>query len=159
VVNSASPETYCDVFERLELEEVRYVVIGGVAVALHGHARPVADLDIIVDPAPEEAARALHALTCAGFVPTLLLPLSMLSVLRLFDRSRREVNVFVRDQIPFEELWAVSERRRVGGVDARVEALEHLLRAKRATGRPHDLLDVAGLLALNDGGGSGEGPA
>ena len=61
---------YGDVFERLEAEGVRYVAVGGVAVVLHGHERPVKDLDIVVDPAPAEARRATAALMSLGFVPT-----------------------------------------------------------------------------------------
>lgn len=152
VFRLASPETFCDVFEALEREGVRYVVVGGIAVVLHGHARPVADLDIVVDPAPEEAERVLRALVCAGFVPTLPLPLSMLTVLRLFDRAGREVDLFVRYQIPFEELCAASERRRVGGGAPRVMSREHLLRTKRSDGRRNDLLDLDALGALDADG-------
>jgi hypothetical protein len=140
------PEAYGDVFDRLERDEVRYVVIGGVAVCLHGHVRPVADLDIVVDPAPDEADRALGALARSGFVPSLPLPLSMLSMLRLFDPSQREIDLLVRYQIPFEDLWAGSRHVRVGDGVARVTSLEHLLRAKRIMARPLDLLDVEGLL-------------
>lgn len=126
-------------------------MISGVAVVLHGHVRPVADLDIVIHPAPEESARALRALASTGFVPSLPLPLSMLSVLRMFDRTQREVDVFVRYAIPFDELWAGSEHRRAGHSVVRVISLEHLLRAKQINGRPHDLLDIAGLLALDAG--------
>jgi D-serine deaminase-like pyridoxal phosphate-dependent protein len=157
--NLASPETYRDVFDRLERDGVRYVALSGVAVVLHGYARPVADLDIAIDPAPEEAARALRTLACAGFVPSLPLPLSMLSVLRMFDPAGREVDVFVRYHIPFDEMWAGSERSGVGSSSARVVSLEHLLRAKRINGRPHDLLDIAGLLALKAGDGPCKEPA
>ena len=147
-------ETYGDVFDRLERDHVRYVVVSGVAVVLHGHVRPIADLDLVIDPAPDEAGRAMRALNALGFVPSVPLPLSLLSVLRMFDQSQREVDVFVRYHIPFDELWASSERLRVGNGAARVVSLEHLLRAKRITGREHDLLDIEGLLALEAGGGA-----
>jgi hypothetical protein len=78
----------------------------------------------------------------------------MLTVMRLFDRSRREVDLFVRYCIPFDNVWADAERRPVGDVMIRVMSLEHLLRAKRQNGRPHDLLDIAALLALHTGYGS-----
>ncbi|MBA3754195.1 MAG: hypothetical protein H0X01_08690 [Nitrospira sp.] len=148
----ATLEIYYDVFDRLERDEVRYVVTSGVAVVLHGHVRPIADLDNVIDPAPDEADRALRALARAGFVPSIPLPLSLLSVLRMFDHSQREVDVFVRYHIPFDELWAISEHMRVGNGIARVASLEHLLRAKRITGRPHDLLDIEELLALEEHG-------
>ena len=143
-----TPESYGDVFDRLEGADVSYVVISGVAVVLHGHVRPIADLDIVIAPAPDEAQRALDALMLAGFVPSIPLPLSLLTVLRMFDHSQRELDLFVRYHIPFNELWAGSKQMRVGNSVARIASLEHLLRTKRITGRPHDLLDIEGLLAL-----------
>jgi hypothetical protein len=144
--NGATPEIYNDVFERLERDHVRYVVVSGVAVVLHGYARPVADLDIVIDCAPDEAQRAMNALMATGFMPTLPLPLSVLTVLRMFDRLQREVDVFVRYIIPFEALWSDSQLRQVGNNLIRVVSLEHLLQAKRFNGRPHDLQDIERLL-------------
>ena len=144
----AIPAIYGDVFDRLEHDDVRYVVISGVAVVLHGHRRPIADLDIVIDPTPDEARRALQALAHTGFVPSIPLPLRLLSVVRMFDCSQREVDVFVRYCIPFHDLWASSARMRVGDGIVRVASLTHVLEAKRINGRPHDLLDIAGLLSL-----------
>lgn len=153
-MNLVAAETYFDVLDELERVGVRYVVTSGVAVVLHGHQRAVVDLDIVVDPAPEETNRALLALARAGFMPSIPLPLSMVSVLRMFDQSGREVDMFVRYHIPFAELWNDSERVRVAESNrvARVASLEHLLRIKRTNGRPHDLLDIEGLLALEGRG-------
>lgn len=154
-MNPVDAETYFDVLDELERGGVRYVVTGGVAVVLHGHRRAVVDLDIVVDPAPEETNRALFALAHAGFVASIPLSLSMVSVLRMFDQSQREVDVFVRCYVPFEELWNDSERVRIGDGSsmARVASLEHLLRFKRTNScRPQDLLDIEGLLALEGRG-------
>ena len=150
-----TPDVYCDVFDCLERDEVRYVVTSGAAVVLHGHVRPIADLDIVIDPAPEQASRVLRALTHRGFVPSIPLPLSMLSVLRMFDSARREVDVFPRYHIPFGDLWDASVRVRVGDSVTRIVSLAHLLHAKRVHGRPHDLLDIAALLALSADDGAG----
>jgi hypothetical protein len=130
---------------------VPYVVIGGVAVFLHGHVCHIADLDIVIDPAPDGADRALRALARSGFVPSIPLPLSLLSMLRLFDPSHREVDILVRYQIPFDDLWAGSRRVRAGDSVARVTSVDHLLRVKRITARPHDLFDIEVLHALDRG--------
>lgn len=143
-----SPEIYRDVFDRLEHDRVRYVVTAGVAVVLHGHLRSIADLDIVIDPAPDQAERALRSLMCCGFAPSIPLPLSMLTVLRMFDATQREVDVFVRYPISFEEMWRDSELMRVGQSVARIASLEHVLRAKRFNGRAHDLLDITAFSAL-----------
>jgi hypothetical protein len=147
MLKEGSPEIFCDVLKLFEREKVRYVVVGGIAVVLHGYLRAVADLDVVIDPAPEEARRAMDALNAASFVPTIPLPLSLLTVVRMFDRAYREVDVFVRFHIPFEELWSCSWLARVGDAQARVASLEHLLREKRRNGRSHDLQDIEGLLA------------
>ena len=141
---------YGDVFERLEAERVRYVMVGGMAVALHGHARPTRDLDIVVEHTPPEARRATAALLSLGFVPALPLPLEMLTVQRFTDAARREVDAFARFRLPFEELWAASERlTTAAGQRVRVCSLEHLIRRKRLDGRPRDVRDVEALLTVS----------
>ena len=147
---------YGDVFERLEAEGVRYVAVGGVAVVLHGHERPVKDLDIVVDPAPAEARRAAAALMSLGFVPTLPLPLEMLTVLTMIDGAGRSVDVFVRFHVPFEELWSASERVRAGGSVVRVCSIEHLIRVKRLVPHPGDPKDIEALLAIERARASNE---
>ena len=57
------------IFQILNTAEVRYVVVGGLATLLHGHARATADVDLVVDLAPEEAAKMIQALVTRGFRP------------------------------------------------------------------------------------------
>lgn len=150
-INELSPVTpaaFADVFELLERFGAPYVIVSGMAVVLHGHQRPVFDLDIVIAATPDEQNRAQHALLMAGFVPTIPIPINLVTVLRMFDQSQREIDVFARYHISFDQLWADSVQIVVGERRVRVASLEHLLQAKRITGRPHDLLDVEGLLAL-----------
>jgi hypothetical protein len=74
--------------------------------------------------------------------------MSAVTVMRLFDPAQREVDAFVRYAVPFAELWADSSPLVVEDHRLRVISRDHLLRVKRGQGRPHDLSDVAGLLAL-----------
>ena len=145
-----APETFCDVLEILNREHARYVVVSGFAVVMHGHKRDIVDLDLVLDPSPGEAQRCMHALALAGFIPSIPLPLEMVSVLRLFDRLSREVDVFVRYHIPFAELWSKSELVNVGNQMARIAALEHVVQVKRKQSRPHDLADIEALQRLKN---------
>lgn len=147
-MDAKTPVDYGDVFEALKRDGVPYVVVSGVAVVLHGHLRPVFDLDIVIASTPDEQNRALQTLMQAGFVPSLPVALNLLTVLRLFDESEREIDLFVKYHIPLSELWASSVEIPVGDQVARVVSLGDLLRTKRITGRPHDLMDVNALLAL-----------
>jgi hypothetical protein len=138
---------YADVLSRLERDEVRYVVVGGVAIQLHGFERETCDLDIVVDAAPAEAERATRSLVSAGFTPTLPLPLAMLTVLTFLDRAQRGVDVFARYHVSFAELWANSEQINSDGCAVRVASLADIIRAKQLTKQTHHLRDAEWLLA------------
>ena len=146
----ATPETFCDVLEILNRENARYVVVGGLAVAMHGATRDIADLDIVVDPSANEAQRCMHALALAGFVPSIRLPLQLLTVVRLFDQLQREIDVFVRYYIHFNELWADSKTVMVGNQIARIAGLEHVLQMKRLYDRADDVADIEALMLVRD---------
>ncbi|RIK07191.1 MAG: hypothetical protein DCC49_10585 [Acidobacteria bacterium] len=59
------------IFEALDRTGTAYVVVGGVAVVLHGHARLTADLDIVVNLETSALKAALSELTRIGLRPRL----------------------------------------------------------------------------------------
>lgn len=75
-MSDLSPVTFMDVFEALERNSVPYVVVSGVAVVLHGHIRPVFDIDIVItlrltdsegtEDAPRETL--ICSASCANFL-------------------------------------------------------------------------------------------
>lgn len=56
-------------FRQLNERGGRYVVVGGLAVVLHGHLRATGDVDLVVDLAADQVDRTLAALEGAGFQP------------------------------------------------------------------------------------------
>lgn len=60
---------YNDVFKKLSRRGVKYLVVGGVAVVLHGYTRFTADLDLIIDPSPENIDKLFSALRDLGYLP------------------------------------------------------------------------------------------
>lgn len=156
------------VLSALENAHARYVVVGGLAVILHGHLRGTADIDLVIELSPENCRRALDALAGAGLKPRL--PVDMLQfadpeirrdwvekrnmlVFQLWDPDvpGRSVDVFVREPFGFEELWAKSVLREVQGVPARIASIEHLVAMKRSAGRHRDLDDIAALEQIERG--------
>lgn len=138
----ATPEDFCDVFEELKRARAPYVVVGGVAVVLHGYRRSVPDLDISVSSNPHEANLTMQALMMKGFVPSIPLPLNMVTVLRMFDACGREVDLVVRALVSFDELWPDSIEMPVGNTVARVASLSKLIRGKQMRLRPYDVEDI-----------------
>lgn len=160
--------TYDVVFRALDAAAVRYVVVGGTAVVLQGHARLTVDLDLVVDLSREQLSAAMTALTAIGLLPRL--PVDPhdfadpavrqvwvqernLLVFSMFDpaSARREVDLFATAPVPFEELHAAASILRIADIDVRVASRRHLIAMKRAAGRPRDLDDVAALEALDEG--------
>lgn len=144
---------------------VRYVVVGGVAAVLHGHARLTADIDLVVDLRESEALKVIDSLVRMGFQPRL--PVNPrefanrqvreswqrergMQVFSMFDPSNpmRVVDLFVHHPIPFEELWSRSIELDLGHTSVRVASIADLIHLKRLAGRPQDLLDIQRLEAI-----------
>ena len=58
------------------------------------------------------------------------------------------LDLFVRDPIPFEELWSRSKMIELGGERIHVASIDDLIAMKRVVARPHDLSDIEALEAL-----------
>jgi len=69
-----SGEALTEIFRALDEADVRYLVVGGVAVVLHGHPRFTADLDLVLDLAPSNAFAAIGALETLGYRPRAPVP-------------------------------------------------------------------------------------
>jgi len=153
------PTDFRDLLRQLNEAQVRYVVVGGLAMLLHGVDRLTADLDLVVDLVPAEAERAVRALLAAGMKP--MVPVDPLRfadaatrahwreqqgmvVLSFWDPGHRRptVDVFTDNPLPFDLLWSTSEVLDAGGAPCRVASIAHLIALKRLAGRPRDLEDV-----------------
>ncbi len=134
--------------------KARYLVVGAYAVAFHSEPRYTKDLDIWVDPYPDNAARVWAALVKFGA------PIGGLkardfedpkNVFQIgFPPNRIDV-IMGLSGITFAEAWRSRVKSSLGGVPVFVLDREGLLRAKRAAGRPQDLLDVAKILQHRPG--------
>jgi hypothetical protein len=156
------------VLQTLNDAGVRYLVVGGVAVVLHGHLRTTADLDLVVELSPANLGRALEALEASGFRPRPPVPLRSfadpetrrswietknLQVFSLWhpDLPGFEVDLFVEEPFDFDDAWGRRVTVDLESTTAPVVALGDLVELKKRAGRGRDLDDVA---ALEDIAGS-----
>ncbi len=158
---------YDDVYAAFAEANVRYVVVGGMAVVMSGHVRATVDLDVVVDLDPDAASRAMQALSSLGLLPRV--PVAAqdfadpavregwirdkhMQVLSFYDPEHlaREVDVFVAYPLDFELLVAAAVPVRTGAAAVPVASKGHLIEMKRAAGRPRDLEDIEALQALLD---------
>lgn len=151
-------------FRALNDAGARYIVVGGVAVVLHGHVRLTTDLDLIIDLEPGEARRTLQVLVGLGLRPRA--PVDPLDFadrevregwirdkgMRVFTMvdvlGRREVDIFTETPIPFDELWSRSVELDLSSTTVRVASIPDLIYLKRLVGRTIDLTDIENLEAI-----------
>ncbi len=140
----ANPD-FRDLFAAFNAAQVRYLLVGGYALAFHGRPRFTKDLDVWVEPQAENAARAYSALKTFG---------APLNELRAGDLERpglifqigvapNRIDVLTAiDGVAFRDAWPDRQETRYSDQDVPVISRHHLILNKRATGRPQDLLDA-----------------
>lgn len=153
------------VVEALNRAQVRYLVVGGVAVVLHGFLRTTADLDLVIQLAPDNALRAVKALAVLHYRPRAPVNFEAfaqkeareswlhekgLTVFSLWSPAHPtlEIDLFVSEPFDFEGVYARALRVRLERSEAMVISLDDLIALKRQVNRPRDQEDVAALEAL-----------
>ena len=162
------PTDFIGLFAILAAARVRFVLVGGLALVLHGLDRLTADVDLVIDLSTESARTTVQALTAAGYRPLAPVdPLDLadpaqrlewqsvrnMQVFSFWDSSnaRPTVDIMLSPEVPFDELWAAASVMNIGGQEVRVASIEHLIQMKAAAGRTQDLADIERLRALIKG--------
>jgi hypothetical protein len=156
------------IFAALAKRNVRYLVVGGVAVVLHGVARFTADIDIVLALDKANVTAALDAVAELAYRPRAPLPLSCfsdaslrrdwalqkgLTVFGLWspDHPATEIDLFIEEPFPFDEAFARATRVALGRTNITVASIADLVDLKRRADRPKDREDIERLLALMEG--------
>lgn len=144
------PDDFRDLLVALSEAGAEFVVLGGHAVAFHGHPRATKDLDVLVRPSADNAKRVYSALAAFGA------PLSAFDVgeadFATYDGVLQmgvppvRIDILNRaDGITFDEAVAENAKFELDGRAIPVIGRAALLKNKRAAGRDQDLADVKAL--------------
>jgi hypothetical protein len=150
------PSDFRDLLVELHDAGAAFVVLGGYAVAFHGHPRGTKDIDVLVDATPGNAARVYEALAAFGA------PLSTFEVsesdfatydgILQIGLPPRRIDIINRATgITFAEAIADGQTFEVEGRAIPIIGREALLKNKRATGRDQDIADVKALESIRAG--------
>jgi hypothetical protein len=135
----------------LNSHNVEYVVVGGHAVAFHGHPRFTGDIDFLIRTTPENVSRVLAVLSAFGFGNLGIGEQDLLErgrILQLGQPPNRIDVLTAISGVDFDSAW---ERRVQTFMDDQPVAFlgwNELIRNKRAAGRQKDLADLEKLLAV-----------
>jgi len=144
---------------------VRFIVVGGTAVILHGVPRTTAGLDLVVDLEASNLHRFVSAMIRVGYVPR-----APVEPTALCDPDQRrawieekgmraftfclpghplsDIDVLIDSPIEFAELSLRAELVDAGGLKLRIAGLDDLIRMKDAAGRDQDRADADALRRL-----------
>ena len=128
--------------------DVQFLIVGGYAVAAHGHPRYTKDLDVWVLVDPENASRLIAALGDFGFGSVGLTTDDLLdtdAVIQLGYPPKRIDLLTSVDGLEFEACYDDRITIEIDGTPVPFIDLPNLRRNKRASGRPQDLADLAAL--------------
>jgi hypothetical protein len=132
----------------LEKRHVRYLVIGGYAVGLHGFPRYTGDLDVFIAVSPENAERVLAAFAEFGFADLGLVAADFLEKDTVVEIGREPMKIQVLtgiDGVTFEQCYAGKVDFDDAGLRIPFIGLEELLKNKAASPRGKDRIDLAEL--------------
>lgn len=129
----------------LQSNEVRFLISGGHALAIHGHPRYTKDLDVWVasDRSNLERLRAsLSSFGFAGYADEALDLAEGRKMLQLGREPNRVDLLNFASGLEFESAWANRVQVEYEGLTLDFLGLEDLKRNKRAAGRLSDLADL-----------------
>lgn len=156
---------YLELFKALEQHKIRYMLVGGLAMNLHGVPRSTMDVDLVLALDPENLKAFL------GMAGDLMLkPVAPISPEGLLDPVQRQqwlkeknmlvlalrppdimgptVDVLIDPPLDIEAALKRAVRREVSKVNISLISIEDLIRLKEKSGREQDLSDIEHLHRL-----------
>ncbi len=137
-----------DLFSELCALDARFIVVGAHAVIFHTTPRYTKDIDVWVDPAPENGRRVYEALTRFGAPMESLVAEDLAipgTIFQIGIEPNRIDIITAIEALSFEDSWERRVASTYGGLPIAVLSREDLLTNKRSVARPQDLLDVEAL--------------
>lgn len=160
-------EVLQSVFTALNENNVRYLVVGGLAVAAHGHPRATGDIDLVVALAPDNAKRTVTALSHLGYHPAVPVEAElfadssarlqwqrekgmMVFQMRTTEPGDVPVDLFITEPFHFDTIFPQALIVELTtGLRVPFVPLETLLKMKGEAGRAKDLEDIRILRQLH----------
>lgn len=136
---------YKEMLQILLEENVDFLVVGAYAMAAHGVPRATGDIDIWIKTDNKNAQKLFQALEKFGAPISEIKPQDFTEpdiVFQIGVAPRRIDFLTSIDGINFEEAQKDRLTIIIDGINVPVISVDNLIKNKKATGRPKDMLDV-----------------
>lgn len=157
-----------ELFQALEAEKVKYLLVGGIAVNLYGIERATADVDLVVSLDEENLRNFIRAVKKIDLRPRVPVPVE-----DLLDKEKRKawakekgmlvfslqhpqkpfflLDVFIDFPFDFNEVYERRNKMKFGEIIVDVASVEDLIRMKEKSSRLQDKTDVFYLRKILNG--------
>lgn len=156
-----------EIFRGLQNRRVRYLVVGGIAVNLHGFTRATADLDLLLSPEPEDVRGFVDLIKELGWKPRIPEPIEAfaeperraawmrekrMKVYSVYNPKLEAEHLDVLIDFPgtFPDLHSRRKEMRAGELQIPVISIPDLIVLKKAAARERDRLDIRALEQIQE---------
>src|SRR5881394_1680221 len=142
------PRDFREFIALLNARRVRYLIVGGYAVAFHGYPRTTGDIDIFIELSDRNAAAMVEVFQRFGFAGSDIKPDFFTDKGEVVRLGREPLKLEILNDISgvtFAECYRRRVRARIEGLRVNFIDLPDLIRNKRASGRDKDKLDLKNL--------------
>lgn len=156
---------YLDLFRALEAEKVRYLLVGGLALNIHGVERATMDVDLMLAPDGDNLQAFFRAAEALRLKPVLPVALADFAdpatrrqwavdkhmtafALRPPAASAPTLDILVQPQVDFAGAWERRIEKDLGDTHVQLAAIDDLIALKTGTGRQSDQSDIDALRRL-----------
>ncbi|MDB5002187.1 MAG: hypothetical protein JWQ34_412 [Mucilaginibacter sp.] len=143
-------DDFRDFIHQFNINNVRYILVGGYSVILHGHSRTTGDIDIWVDRTAENYSKIIQAFFDFGMPVFDMTEDAFLNDENLdvfsFGRPPTSIDIMIKVKgLDFNECFDNSVFFDEDGLQIRTIHINNLINAKKAAGRSKDLNDLENL--------------
>src|SRR3989338_422570 len=158
---------YQSAFKELSKRKIKYLIVGGMAVILHGYDRRTGDLDLMVAMDEPNLQNLIEAIRSLGWKPRIPVKLEDfvrsdlreswmkekgMKVFSVFNpkKNAETMDILIESGVNFEKAYDRRERMTVYGIPIHVAAIEDVIQLKKAAGRQRDLEDIRALKQIQE---------
>jgi len=141
-------QDFLDLLRAFIDRSVRFMIVGAYALGVHGRPRATGDLDVWVDPTPDNAESIIRALEQFGAPIGQITAADFSRPGIVFQMGLPPVRIDVLTELSgltFSEAWSSRTQAPFGPLTVDVIGREAFVKNKRATGRARDLGDIEAL--------------
>ena len=150
---------YEEVFHEFQREQIRYLVIGGIAVNLQGYMRLTVDLDVMVDLSENNLTKIVNSMERLEYAPRVPVKSSdfiseekrnawirekgaIAFTFVHIRRASKQVDFLLANPMDFEDAYKRKEIKTVSGVQIPIASVDDIIALKVASARPRDKEDI-----------------